>query len=367
VELRGDTAPPYQFAPADVAYPSTINHLLVLYVLNRSTGIPLWQHILVYPDQQQHAVILGADNNYIYVSSTQTHPAPESKGTTLQLFAVNRTTGTIDWRVFGPTEPKRGPHDDGQLFLKEGQAIWQVAGTIYAIDTVVGQIEWRRQIADDDLSVLVQEDQMTEVAGALLIMRRHGVHGLDPNTGNELWTLPAKGASTPHSLAGVAVVGQTILAYGNGQIEAFDVIDRHSLWRHIEFNAIQHLSISDDKKTIYLIEVSDLAGSAPTLVALNVQTGTTQWRFEPARQATFSFTSPDSFLSGNSLLFVTVCFPFGQDSCAHQRLYALATETGEPVWTFAGYRFSDLHLSQDGKTLLFSVNTNVWVQIWWSV
>src|SRR5579884_1267 len=360
VELRGDTPPAYQFAPADDAYPDTIDHLLVLYVLNRSTGTPLWQHVLVYPDEQQHAVLLGADSNYIYVSSTQTHPEARGKGATLQLFAVNLITGTIDWRVFGPTEPNSGPHDDGQLFLRGGQAIWQVAGTIYAIDTVVGQIEWRRQITDDDLTVLAQEDQMTEAADTLLVLRRHGVYALDLNTGNELWTLPSKGASTPQSIAGVTVVGQTILVYGNGQIEAFDLSDHHSLWRNIEFDAIQHLSVSDDGKTVYMIEVSNLAGSSPALVALDAQTGATQWTFEPASQARFPFASPDSFLSNDNTLFITACFPFGQDACAHQRLYALAAETGKATWTFVGHRISGLHLSQDGKTLLFNVNTSAW-------
>jgi outer membrane protein assembly factor BamB len=323
----------------------------------------LWQHVLVYPDEQQNAVILGADGSYIYVASTQTHPAPGSKGSTIQLFAVNRATGSIDWRVFGPTEPYNDPHDNGQLLLKEGQAIWQVAGTIYAIDPIVGQIEWRRQITEDEPSILVQEDVMTEVAGTLLVMRRHSIHGLDPTTGNKLWTLPGKGVNTAQSVAGVSVVGQTILVYGNGQIEAFDAIDRHSLWRQSELNTIEHVSVSDDGKTAYLVEKSNVAGSSPLLVYLDVQTGTTQWTFEPARQTTFLYASSDKFFSRNGILFVTVCFPSGHQSCTRERLYALAAATGKTMWTFTGRRIANLHLSQDGKTLLFSVTSNAWIDL----
>jgi outer membrane protein assembly factor BamB len=195
------------------------------------------------------------------------------------------------------------------------------------------------------------------------VMRRHSIHGLDPTTGNELWTLPGKGVSTAQSATGVSVVGQTILVYGNGQIEAFDAIDQHSLWRHNELDTIQHLSVSDDGKTAYLVEVSNVAGSSPALVSLDVQTGTTQWTFEPARQATFLYASPDNFLSRNGMLFVTVCFPSGHQSCRRERLYALAAPTGKTAWTFTGRRISNLHLSQDGKTLLFSVNSSSWIDL----
>jgi outer membrane protein assembly factor BamB len=204
---------------------------------------------------------------------------------------------------------------------------------------------------------------MTEIANTLVVMRRHAVHGLDPITGNELWSLPSKGSSIAQSAAGVIAADRTILVYGNGQIEAFDVTDRHSLWKHNELDTIQHLSVSDDGKTVYLIEVSNVKGSSPALVALDAQTGTTQWTFEPAGLAAFPLAPTAGFFSHNGMLFVTLCIPFGQDPCSHQRLYALTAATGKAVWTFTGYRFSDLHISQDGKTLLFNVNSSPWIDL----
>ncbi len=146
VELSGHTLLNYQFAPDDPAYTHPLDHMLALYLLDRKTGQPLWQHIVVYPDEQQDAMVLGSDADYIYIASTQLTSTAEQDniGRTVQLFAVNQITGTTDWRVFGPSESENAPHDDGRLLLRNGQAIWQVAGVVYAIDTGVGQIEWRR-------------------------------------------------------------------------------------------------------------------------------------------------------------------------------------------------------------------------------
>jgi outer membrane protein assembly factor BamB len=129
----------YRYAPDDPAYAHQLDHLLTLVLLDRRTGKTLWQHIVVYPEEQRSAVVLAADKNFIYVASIQT--SPSATNTAVQLLAVNQTTGSIDWRVFGSPEPSH-VHDYGALLLlKDGRAIWQVAGTLYAIDTALGQIE----------------------------------------------------------------------------------------------------------------------------------------------------------------------------------------------------------------------------------
>ncbi|MBV9691859.1 MAG: PQQ-binding-like beta-propeller repeat protein [Ktedonobacteraceae bacterium] len=133
----------YRHAPDDPAYAHQLGSLFTLVLLDRRTGKTLWQHIVVYPEQQRDAMVLAADKNFIYVASIQTVPSATNAG--VQLLAVDQPTGNVDWRVFGSPEPSH-VHDYGVLLLKAGQAIWRVAGTLYTIDTTLGQIEVRNSV-----------------------------------------------------------------------------------------------------------------------------------------------------------------------------------------------------------------------------
>ncbi|MBV9707429.1 MAG: PQQ-binding-like beta-propeller repeat protein [Chloroflexi bacterium] len=128
----------YRYAPDDPAYAHQLGLLFTLVLLDRNTGKTLWQHIVVYPEQQRGVMVLAADKNFIYVASIQTVPSATNAG--VQLLAVDQTTGNVDWRVFGSPEPNH-VHDYGALLLKDGQATWKVAGTLYTIDTTLGQLE----------------------------------------------------------------------------------------------------------------------------------------------------------------------------------------------------------------------------------
>jgi outer membrane protein assembly factor BamB len=148
--LSGHTPLHYSFAPDDPAYPHPLDSLLILSLLNRNTGQPLWQSAIINPGDQQSGTVLGADAHFIYVASSQTNPPASSGGAAIQLLAVDQTSGLVAWRVFGPVEPFNTPRDNGTLLLQGRQILWQVEGAVYAIDSVMGQIAWRRSLGNDD-------------------------------------------------------------------------------------------------------------------------------------------------------------------------------------------------------------------------
>ena len=144
VALHGHIAGRYLVAEDDPAYSRPLDSTLTLYLLNRTTGHALWQQVVSYPDEQQDAEVIGADATYIYIVGehmvpSSTRPSTQSIQTT-QLFAVNEKTGTVDWRIFGPTQSNTKQHIRSTLLLKNGQAFWHVANTIFTIDISVGQI-----------------------------------------------------------------------------------------------------------------------------------------------------------------------------------------------------------------------------------
>ena len=144
VALRGDTTHSYVIASDDPAYPRPLDSMLALYLLDRSTGRILWQQVVSYPYEQQYSEVVGADATYIYVAGE--HPLVSSKQphatsvTVPQLFAVNKLTGTVDWRIFGPTQPASTHHITSTVLIQNGQVLWHVANTVFTIDAHVGQI-----------------------------------------------------------------------------------------------------------------------------------------------------------------------------------------------------------------------------------
>lgn len=366
IALSGRGPRNYQFAPDDPAYLHSIDNFLMLYLFEQSTGRVLWQHIAVYPGEQQQGVVLGADANDIYIAGTQKTLSTDGTGQTLQLFAVNQQSGVVDWRIFGPTEASNTPHDNGTLLLRQGLAVWQVAGIVYGIDTGVGQIAWRHPLVQDDPALLIQEEQhMVALSGTLLITRLDGVHALDLATGTELWQLPQLNTTPIHSATGVEVVGHMLLVYGNGQLVAFDAQSHQSLWQQKQLDNIQHVGISDDGKYIYVSLFNSVEATTPepSIVALDVQTGTIHWTFSPQGQIFKSNDYANGFLYSHGELFVTVCAKRSTSPCTDQRLYALNGATGQIDWKIDSSFISDIRVSQDGTRVLFSASSSPWQEM----
>ena len=364
--LSGPTTLNYQFASEDPAYQHLQEHILDLYLLNRETGQILWQSNIVRPDQQQDAVVLGADANFIYVASRQTNTGVHSQG--VQLIAVNTSTGNIEWRIFGPQEDINAPLDDGSLLLPGRLIYWQVAGTIYSIDTTLGQIQWRRSIIDDDpYALLTEEAQMAEAAGVLLVERSSVYHVLDAASGNELQSFSNPNTGTSQSLAGIIAVDNTFLVYGDSTIEAVNAATQQIIWKQDNFDAIQNLKVSDDKKTVYIVQLNSVDQSLPTpvqaLTALDIKTGSVRWTFQPSAQASFVNPHSEGLQYSKGILFATLCMPDAQSSCARQRLYAIDAATGNALWKFEAQSIFNLHVSPDGSTVLLQTHSTAWINL----
>lgn len=357
IALSGQTSLTYQFAPPDPAYPDPLAHLLVLYQFNRATGKPVWQSIVNYPGSQSATRVIGADARLIYIASIQANA--DGSGSTAQLLAVDQASGAIAWRIFGPTEQDNAAYDYGKLLIGGHSVIWQVAGVVYALDTAVGQIEWRHAFVGDAPLVSMQEEgQMIETDSALLISREDGIHGLDLTTGNELWALPTPGPSIDPSPLEIIGAGHIVLVYGHGQIEAFDTMHQRLLWSQKQLTLIQGVRISQDGKTAYAIVLSD-AATGPVVTALDMQTGMTRWTFEPSGPSgsvAFIRTQADGFQYRQGLLFVVACLSTYPTSCTDEQLYAIDAATGEALWHVEGASISDIRVSPDGKQILFRIS-----------
>ncbi len=148
VALSGDTPHNNIIAPDDPAYGRPLDSMFALYLLDRATGHILWQQVVSSPDEQQYSTVLAVDATYIYVVGEHiipsgTQSSPQNIGVP-QLFAVNKLTGTVDWRIFGPTGPAGTRSTASTVLSQNGLVYWHIANTIFTIDANLGQIIARK-------------------------------------------------------------------------------------------------------------------------------------------------------------------------------------------------------------------------------
>ncbi len=342
--LSGHIPLPFTFAPADPAYPPPLDSLFILSLLNRNTGQPLWQSAIVTPGDQQSATVLGADSHFIYIASLQT--GAQTDGAAMQLLAVDQTSGQISWRVTGPPEPSSTPRDNGTLLLQGRQIIWQVEGAVYAIDSQMGQITWRRAFSSDNAPTLLREEtQMVETNSLLLIARSQSVYAIDPAIGNVLWTAPIPGSRGPQATGGLSLDGNTLLLYGNTQVQAINLANRNPIWTKTLPAPVHALKVASSGRQIYAATGSNEVGEM--LLALDSKTGATLWRFLPAGQAIFTGDISEE----QNILLATACTSeTAAQACTQENLYALNAATGAVSWQAAS--ISTISISPDGGMLL---------------
>src|SRR5207302_8692282 len=122
---------------------------------------------------------------------------------------------------------------------------------LYALDTELGQIQWRRYIAEKNPAVSTLEDaQMAQGAGVLLVRRSNLYHALDLTSGNDRWTLQGLGSDTPQTPGGIVIDGNEFILYGDGTIEAIDVTTQSVLWKHQNMVAVSDVTVSADGSLI---------------------------------------------------------------------------------------------------------------------
>ncbi len=363
VALHGRTSPHYQFAPDDPAYTRPLDSLYALYLLDRQTGQSIWQNIIIAPQGQQDTTLLGTDTKFFYVASRATNALPPGVGPVVQLIAVDKTSGNIVWRIFGPGESLSAQTDYGNLLSGGRSIIWQVSNTIYSIDTLLGQIQWRKYIQENLSQVTTREEtQMAEIAHVLLITRSDAFHALDLTNGNERWVTANSGDSTTLHLGGVVAGNNTLILYGKSMLQAVDPSDQHIIWRQTQLENIQSLKISDNGTLAYAIVTNIQAGN-PTnqgLVALDVKTGTIRWIFHPSDQERFVNAQSDGFQYSKNTLYVTLCSTANHTSCDQNVLYAIDAATGGEEWKFEANAIYDVHVSPGSDIVAFQAINSMW-------
>jgi outer membrane protein assembly factor BamB len=363
VALSGHTSPQYHFAPDDPAYPHPLDSLYTLSLLDRGTGQSIWQTVIISPGGQQDSTVLGADAKFFYVASRATNPLQAGPGPVVQLIAVDKTSGVIVWRIFGPPESDTTPLDYGSLLMQGRSIFWQISDTIYQLDTTLGQIQWRKYIAENLPQVsLSEEAQMSVAGGVLLVVRSDAYHAMDLSTGNERWIIASLGNSTAQIQRGVVAVNNMFLLFGGGTLQAFDPSDQHIIWSQEQQVGMQNLKISDDGTTIYaVLDHSNPRGpTTQALEAIDVQTGTVRWTFQPFQQERFVNPHADGFQYSNGRLFTTICSTANQASCGEEALYTINAATGKSIWKFEANSIYNIHLSPSGDLVAFQTNTSAW-------
>jgi len=351
VALRGPDTLPYQYAPADPAYPPALRDMLAFYQFDVSTGRLLWSHIAAYPGLNQSMNILGVDNTYIYVagipfSASTATPADVAATLQPQLFAVNRHTGNVDWHIFGPMLTAGINGDAGRLLLSKRLVIWQIDGTVYAIDPLMGQIEWRHPFSQNNLAQAQHEEQqMTLTADVLLVPHNNSVYALDPTSGNLLWSLTEQ---TTHPLA-LAVSG-SILLIGNGnRLSAYALNDQHQLWQQEQAGIVQ--AIQADATTAYALSTN---GGTAFITATQAQHGIVQW----SRAITGgNVLTPLNFLYSNGSLFIGLC---QNTHCTNAQLTLFQASSGTARWQKTMQQMNGTQFSQDETSLLFGTLSRPW-------
>ena len=359
VALSGPTAPQYTYAPNDLGYPQLAGHLFSLLLLDSATGHVLWQTTVIRAGEAQHTVVLGTDTRYAYLA-TRPITAP-GHAAVVQLIAIDMTSGTIAWRIYGPREDG-STHPDFGAILPYGRLLyWQVASTVYALDTRIGQIEWRAPIAESNAtSALLEESQMTLNAGVLFIRRSDQYHALDPATGHVLWSLGGLGFATTQSPGGMLLANGTLILYGSDTIEALDPISHSVLWQHSDLVNISNALVSADGSLVYAI-IFDNQESATTpqaLVAFDVKDSSIRWTFQPSSQAQFTYPGAPQLRLAHGMLYVTTCMT--SSPCNSQVLYGLNAATGSVAWKFGANQVTSVQVSQDGSAIVFQSSSSMW-------
>ncbi len=355
VALQGPAQQQYHLAPADPAYPEPMASSFVLYLLDRASGRVLWKNIMGQAGDSQQISVLAADSNFIYLAShtritnTSIHAA--------QLIALDPHSGAIAWRISGPREHKL--LDNGVL-LPHGRLIyWQVAYTIYAIDTQTAQIQWRTGIDENSPSVLLQEErEMALGSGVLVVGRSDTFHALDLLSGIERWTFDSPGVYTASAPAGIVTTRSAFILYSANTLEAIDGRNQRVLWKQGPFASIQQVSLSDDQSLLYVLETSSLDGNtrSQALTALDIKSGGARWTFQPTAQARFFAPGLGYFHLVSGSIFTTAC---ATASCSRETLYALNATTGALLWKFEATQVSSVQVSSDGSTVLFQTQNNI--------
>ena len=354
--LNGPARLAYRYAPDDPAYPNPLAHYLALYLLDSHTGQVLWRNELVKAGGVQDATVLGADSQFIYIASRS-----YAHNQVAQIMAVDRTEGNTAWRFYGPREQASAAPDLGAVLAQGHFIYWQVDNTVYALNSLTGQVQWRNFLPEIDAKVAtLEEGQMATSSGILLVRRSDMYHALDLATGAERWTLSGLGVDDTRTPGGIIANGSKFILYGGGTIEAYDAATQSVLWKHINLVAVSNVSLSPDGSIVYAVVFNNVNGgtNVQALVAFDANSNMIHWTFQPGAQAQLVYAGSRIIYNTGGMIYLATCYSNG--TCNRQVLYGIDESTGSARWKIEARRIYALRISQDGHTLSFQTISSAW-------
>ncbi|MGE0492976.1 MAG: PQQ-binding-like beta-propeller repeat protein [Vulcanimicrobiota bacterium] len=206
-------------------------------------------------------------------------------------------------------------------------------GRVYALDSVSGTPAWSAP-CDHPAGLQLGAD------GSIVVGVKNGQLGLDPTTGEQLWSSPV-----PFGDSAVGLNNQIVRA--GDQVRAAVAYDRDSgeeQWRFSQGGLIRHRPTVGPDGTVY---VGDTDGK---FFALDPATGQPRW----IHQTEGYVLEPSTVSADGQTVYV---------GSSDQHLYALDTATGDPRWKckVEGEVRMQPNLSGQGTVVLASDKNKIYV------
>jgi outer membrane protein assembly factor BamB len=198
----------------------------IVWALNALTGRVVWRRPapVPYPVLAVHPVVSG---DLLFVGYTE--PGAGDRGA---VGALNSNTGEVVWLhdfvQYVDKGQDAGAHGD-VVVSPTTLYTWLGRGDILALDRFTGQLRWR--VPENDGLAGTQRRPAALVRGVLVVGSTKGhMVGLDPSTGDTLWTrfLSYGSLNEPFAHDDVAVY----VTIGGGHVAAVDPLTGAVLWSH---------------------------------------------------------------------------------------------------------------------------------------
>ncbi|MCO5223321.1 MAG: PQQ-binding-like beta-propeller repeat protein [Thermomicrobiales bacterium] len=263
----------------------------VLYAHDAESGDLLWT--------------LGDPESYGYIKSPVVSGDRLYANWYYDLVAVDLETGTVLWAV-----PMKGSNEVGVISVLGDLVVASNGNRVFGARAADGQIVW-------DVDISIQRPMWTGTS----IVARDGYRyvSLDPATGAVLWTHDFEVASLDQPP--VVVENGPILVPFADAIVALDAEDGTELWRYQFESGSFGGSIASWDGNVML-------GHGMELLAVDVETGTLNWRAELPARARDGWSSM-LISDGVALMRLE-----GQDQAiAIDHIVAVDAQTGEVLWS----------------------------------
>ena len=282
--------------------------------LSRTDGRELWR--ASWPGEGKVPFFAAANGDWIRATPLYDDDALYVGGMEEVLVKLDAATGDQIWRVDFPARFATKVPDFGFVSspLIDGEHLFvQAANSLVKLDKQTGETVWRALENDGSImrSGAFSSPVLATIAGRrqLVVQTRERLNGLDPETGEELWSQPVPSFRGMNILT-PTVVGDRILtsSYRNktflyGISDGPEGMTSSLLWTHKSAGYMSSPVVIGGHAYLHL-------GSG-RLVCLDLETGTERWVSEPFGKYWSMVARGDRILALNELgeLFLIAASP----------------------------------------------------------